>query len=173
MGSLAELARDQIKITKPDGTEFGPYRAVVSQKRIICFERSADFDPGDKVTRVLPSGKEDVYYVVDATFHDGTGLDTEDLSNWEVRTSRSAPGDLPSAPKQSASINIHGAHNVQVGDGNQQTVSITLGEVLRKVDEAMVPEEQKEEAKSALRKAFEHPLLLAAVGPAFTALFGG
>ena len=92
MGTFDELASDEICVSKADGRRLGPYKAVVAKKMIVCLDKTADFDPGDRASRTLPNGKEDVYYVVDATFHDGSGLGREDMSNWEVTTARTAPG---------------------------------------------------------------------------------
>lgn len=172
MGIFDRLASDRILVTKADGRQLGPYKAVVDQTKITCLDKNADFDPGDKITRTLPSGKEDVFYVVDATFYDGSGLSgNDDMSSWEVCTSRTKLDMSGGGGPPHSSINIHGAHNVQVGDGNQQTVNITLGAILSAVEELDASDEQKLEAKGVLRRAFEHPLLLAAIGGAAGPIF--
>ena len=63
-------------------------------------------------------------------------------------------------------INITGSSNVVVGNNNNQTVTQTVRELLAVIESASASPEQKNEAKSLLRKFLEHPLLAAVAGGA-------
>lgn len=60
-------------------------------------------------------------------------------------------------------VTVIGDHNI-VGDANIQVGNITIGQIARSISEASVPTETKEEARSLITKAFEHPAVKAVLG---------
>lgn len=67
---------------------------------------------------------------------------------------------------QNKTINISGSNNVVVGDNNSQSISNHVSGLLSIIDSANATSDQKDEAKGALRKFLEHPLVAAVAGGA-------
>lgn len=62
--------------------------------------------------------------------------------------------------------NISNSSNVQVGNNNSQTINNGLQALIKSIEESAGTQEQKEQAKSLLKKVLEHPLVSAVVGGA-------
>jgi hypothetical protein len=61
------------------------------------------------------------------------------------------------------SVSVHGSQGVQIGgQGNVQTVTMDVGHLLNAVDGGAGTQQEKEEAKSLLKKITENPLVKAA-----------
>jgi hypothetical protein len=66
------------------------------------------------------------------------------------------------------SVNVTGSIGVNVGNHNQQTISIQLQELVEAIEKGPGSDDEKREAKSRLRVFLEHPLVSALVGAAAT-----
>lgn len=67
---------------------------------------------------------------------------------------------------QSQTINISGSSSFQVGHGNTQEIRAGVSMLLSAIEKSDASTQQKEEAKSLLRKFLEHPLVAAVAGGA-------
>jgi hypothetical protein len=67
---------------------------------------------------------------------------------------------------QSRHFNIRDGHHNILGDGNVQMTDITIGQVAQAIDSARASDEQKNQARSILKRAFEHPMVNTLVGAA-------
>jgi hypothetical protein len=161
MPAFDQLANDRVHVRKADGTQSGPFKAVVSSGTdITIFDETADVAEGDILTRTLPGGREEAYHVLEATFSQG-------LSNipatWRMRVRKTT---LPAPTPRHSSITIHSAQAVQIGDSNLQTVIGTLQLLAQSIDSSDAPETDKAEARSRLKRLLEHPLVSSLLGAA-------
>ena len=62
------------------------------------------------------------------------------------------------------SISVSSSSNVQVGSGNVQNISLHVQEIWDAIDAAGVPQQKKEEAKTAFQKFLDHPAVTAVLG---------
>ncbi len=69
-------------------------------------------------------------------------------------------------------VTITGSSGVIVGDHNSQSIVHHVTELAKAIDASPATAEQKAEAKSLLRKFFEHPAVNTAAGAALAALLG-
>ena len=67
---------------------------------------------------------------------------------------------------QSRHFNVGSAHSSIFGDGNVQIGSVTIGQIEEAIDQSKATKEQKDEARSVLKRAFEHPMVNTLVGAA-------
>ncbi|MBA3023420.1 MAG: hypothetical protein FP821_05925 [Sideroxydans sp.] len=67
---------------------------------------------------------------------------------------------------QRQTININGSSNFQVGHGNTQEIQAGVSILLNAIEKSDASPQQKEEAKTLLRKFLEHPLVSAVAGGA-------
>jgi hypothetical protein len=61
-------------------------------------------------------------------------------------------------------ITVVGSQNVQIGDANSQKLSITIGDLISKIDNSEHTASQKEEAKSRLKQLLNNPVVAAILG---------
>jgi hypothetical protein len=66
------------------------------------------------------------------------------------------------ANMQISTLNVHGP--AQVGNGNIQNIHNVFNQILQKIEDADATQEDKEEAKSLIKKLLEHPLVNSVVG---------
>lgn len=67
---------------------------------------------------------------------------------------------------QSQTIHISGSSNFQVGNGNTQEIQAGVSILISAIENSESPPQQKEEAKTLLRKFLEHPLVSSVAGGA-------
>jgi len=152
----------------PVSTASNPIKAQVSKGKIITQEQRYRFERGDRITRRLPTGQEEEYWVLDAVFHDGGSM-ARDLSNWEIEVTRNR-SDLASAkPATMQTINVSGG-NVQIGNSNTQEIGVVLAELVATIDSSGASQADRQEAKGHLRRFLEHPLVAAVAGAAASTL---
>lgn len=78
------------------------------------------------------------------------------------------PDHRPSQVVIDQSINVHGSQNVQVGNSNQQTISIDIGKLNAAIDGSTATLEEKADAKGLLKSVSENKLLLSILAWAFS-----
>jgi hypothetical protein len=62
------------------------------------------------------------------------------------------------------SVSVHGSQGIQIGgQGNSQTVTLDIGKLINAIDGGTGTIQEKEEAKSLLKKLAENPLVKTAV----------
>ncbi len=69
-------------------------------------------------------------------------------------------------------FNFPNSQGVQIGNSNSQSLSVSINQVLRSIDDASATEKEKEEARGRLRSFLEHPLVTTLVGAGASALLG-
>src|ERR1700730_582054 len=62
------------------------------------------------------------------------------------------------------SISIQGSSNVEIGSHNIQDISVEIGKLVSAFDQSNARDEEKEEAKTLLKKFWEHPLVTSVAG---------
>jgi hypothetical protein len=78
--------------------------------------------------------------------------------------------DIPVESTPNIHIGNLYATAAQIGDHNIQNIEIIFKELVEKIDNANVPEEEKQEAKNRLKHFLEHPLVGTALGVGIQAL---
>lgn len=169
MTSLRKLLKDTIHIVKPDGRRLGPYQAAISPDSITIMERSLDVDEGDKVARLIPSGKEEIYLVLSADYSHGL------LSippSYTLKVQKNTALATGSHNTKSTTININNSTGIQVGDYNTQHIQATFDELIQQIEQSLASPAEKAEAKSRLVAFLKHPLVTTILGSAATVLLG-
>jgi hypothetical protein len=144
----------------------GPYKASFPGKTIFLLDEKADIEEGDVVLRKLPSGKDERSIITEATFYK-RGVDSMG-AHYQLKYRKGGQSEMQ---KPGNTINIHGAQSVQVGDHNTQNIVNSFEALVRKIEAADLPPEQKEEAKGMLRKLLAHPAVVTVIGAAAGAVF--
>ncbi len=67
-------------------------------------------------------------------------------------------------PSVTQNIHINGSQNIQIGNGNTQTIVTSIESLISRIDQSKAPEAEKKEIKGRLREFLEHPLLGAILG---------
>ena len=78
------------------------------------------------------------------------------------------PDKRPAQIMIDQSINVHGSQNVQVGNYNQQTVTIDVNKFNAAIEASNASIEEKAEAKSLLSRLSSNKLLLGLLGSLFS-----
>jgi len=61
-------------------------------------------------------------------------------------------------------VNISGASNIQIGDGNMQEIQNSIAWLMNSIEKSDTSAKQKEEAKGLLQTFLEHPLVASIIG---------
>lgn len=107
--SKAEIVR----IVAPNGDERCRTKAYFAGKIFIVEDMSADMQPGDELRRTLPTGKDDVYQIVDPALYD-TGSFPR---HYQVKVARkgtfehNAGGYMISVTGPNSRVNINSTDN--------------------------------------------------------------
>lgn len=144
-------------IEKQSGEVKGPYQATFAGSTVILHDANADVDPGDYVTRSLPSGKTERAYIQSAPFYD-VGIGSVG-PHFQLKI-----GTPPSVQPRAHTFNIQGSHSIQIGDYNTQNVVGAVQTLAQAIEASTGTEDQKAEAKSRLAKLLEHPILASVLG---------
>lgn len=70
MSIFDRFPRTKIDIVAPDGTLRCSTAGIITEHEVQIPDTSIDVEPGDEVRRPLPNGKEEVYLVENAVFHE-------------------------------------------------------------------------------------------------------
>lgn len=122
---LAVLAKDEITLVKPDGSEHKT-KAQIDRGKIFVFDTSFPVAVGDEIRHVLPSGVVQLFKVIDPGFISGPG----GTSHYEIQVRNAATA--PAVPTPSVvhnHFNNNGIANVMgpdgVASGNTNNMQIT------------------------------------------------
>lgn len=164
--SFPKEFEDPARIEKQDGSVLGPYKALFPGQVIFLLDEKADVEEDDVILRELPNGKDERCIVTEATFYkrglNGIG------PHYQLKFRKGGQSEIQ---KPGHTINIHAAQSVQVGDHNTQNIVNSFESLVSKIESADLPPEQKEEAKSMLRKLLEHPAVVSVIGAAAGSVF--
>lgn len=164
------MSNEDAFIRKADGSRLGPYRANFAGGIIIINDPNADIDVGDEISRILPSGKEEIKTITECNFYN-TGLASRG-PHFQIKTSSGRNPSRTQATNVNQTFNIHGGQ-IQIGNENKQEIYNNFQTLIRAIEESSATNEEKEEAKSRLKKFLEHPLVTTIAGSAIGSLLGG
>lgn len=88
-------------------------------------------------------------FMAHITVHGSQVIEGVEQSNLEIKIDKS--------------INVHGSTNVQIGQGNIQTINLDAEKIVANINSANASNTEKEEAKSLLKKLMDNPLLKGAL----------
>ena len=160
-------SKEEARIEKRDGKVAGPYKAIFVGDTIIIADPMADVESGDTILRRLPNGKDARSVVTDSTFfNQGVGSLG---AHYQLKFKKGCES-LAQRPTQS--INISGAHSVQIGDHNTQSIVSSFEALVTMIDSSNAPPDEKAQAKSLLSKLLQHPLIVSIVGTVAGAVVG-
>ena len=157
MRQFDQLARDKIRVAKPDGTYSPWLKAVVARKKIFIPSADTVIEEGDIIERETSQGVTEHYDVKEATFHeDFHGIPANYQLGVEKRTK------LPKTPTSrtpSSNIHVHGDHNRVLVDSNDESINIVgtntilhvLDSLTEEVEKRIADDEKLADAKETLR----------------------
>lgn len=70
---LSKTANDTVTLVKQAGARTEGVRAVVESDQITTYDTSLDVEEGDKIERLLPTGRAESYLVLDTGYQPGYG----------------------------------------------------------------------------------------------------
>lgn len=102
---FSQIARDTIKVIKPNGQELSDLKASVQSKGIFLMRSDVLIEPNDLIQRIMSNGGVETFKVIDPGFHEGTGYGIP--SHYQMKVQKLG---LPEAEKAIHSItyNISG-----------------------------------------------------------------
>ncbi len=109
MSHLSHFPQSTYDVVSPSGELKGSARGLFGEKGLTTEDMSVDIEPGDEVRRKLPTGKEEVFEVLQTSFHEAFHSIT---ANFSIKLRRK--GTLPAGT---------GGHYIQV-TGNNARVNI-------------------------------------------------
>lgn len=168
MNPFEDLCTDTIYIRHQDQRATGPLKASFGKGKFTVFDETLDVSEGDLIERPLPNGKAERYDIVDVEFSQGLH-DIPPSYSLQVHKHGSL---VPFQKPGTTNITITNSKGVQVGDHNSQSIVDSFKQVIEQIENGPGTPEEKEEAKSRLKKFLKHPLVSAAIGPALTAFLG-
>lgn len=155
------MHEERVTVEKKDGDTLGPFKAVVSRRKITMFSNgSADVIEGDVVVRPLPAGREERFEITESSF-----FPAGSRSHYSFKVRKET--DPPPAG-QGPAINIGTATGVQIGDYNTQTVVGAIQALVQQIEDSDATQDEKDEAKSRLRAFLEDPLVRTVLGAAIS-----
>lgn len=169
MNPFEELLTDTVFVEDFTGKREGPFKTSISNKNglsALIFKSIFDGKEGDKLVRILPSGKEELYTIID--MHYSAGLD-EIPPSWELKLTKDNSLVKPSQEK-TTNITINNSHGIQIGDHNLQNITDGLDRLIKLIESSSCAESDKQEAKNLLSKFLSNPTVSAVIGGATSGL---
>ncbi|CAI1513414.1 Uncharacterised protein [Serratia quinivorans] len=157
-------------IDKADSRRLGPYRANFAGGTIFINDQNADIDVGDEIVRILPSGKEEIKTISECNFY-SVGIGGRG-PHFQIKADSGRNASRINSSNLNQTFNIHGGQ-IQIGNENKQEIFNNFQTLIKAIDESPATNEEKEEAKSRLKKFLEHPLVTTIAGSAIGSLLGG
>ena len=165
--SIDRLMGDEIYIESPSGETVGPVKSSVQGNKVYINEETVVIEEGGKILRPLPNGKAESHLILQVDFHkDPFG---GRLSHYEI--TRRKDSSLVPTPS-STTINISHSQGIQIGDGNVQSIVTSFETLVKAINSAEVPEDQKKDVKARLKAFLSHPLTTGVIGSAAAKLLG-
>lgn len=170
MNPFASLQNDTVYIDKPSGERAGPYKTAIGSKSgfsASIFEADLDVEEGWKLIRPLPSGKEELFTILEANYSPGLHAIPP---HWTLKLRKES--SLAAAQKSSTTINISHSSGIQIGDHNVQHIINSIVGLIEKIDASNASQHDKVKAKSLLRSVLENPTVAAVLGGAAAGIIG-
>lgn len=163
---FAQLMNDTVFIEEADGTRTGPYKSSIGSKNGLSatlFEPKLDVEEGWKLIRPLPSGKEESYTILEATYSPGLHAIPP---SWQLRLQKDTAILPRSRVAQNTTINISNSQGIQIGDHNVQHIANSLMGLAEKIQASDSPPEQKAAARGLLQQLLNSPVVASVLGSA-------
>lgn len=161
-----QLMNDTVFIETPSRLRSGPFKTAIGSKNGLSatiFDASLDVEEGFKLVRPLPSGKNELYTILEANY--SPGLHTIP-PHWVLKLQKDSSLVPQRTGPQNTTINIANSQGIQIGDHNVQHIASSLVGLVEKIEASDCPSQQKAEAKGLLRQLIENPVVAAVLGGA-------
>jgi hypothetical protein len=112
---------EDIDVVAPDGTIRSQVQGYYSGKQFVIDDMSVDIQPGDEIRRLLPNGKEDVFFVEDPKFY----RDGPFGSHYQVSVSRR--GSFPKHTGGNYNITVSGINSRVNIESTDSSTNISYG----------------------------------------------
>jgi hypothetical protein len=170
MNPFASLQNDTVYIEKSTGERGGPYKTSIGSKggssSASIFQTHLDVEEGWKLIRSLPTGKEELFTIIEANYR--AGLSGAIPPHWVLKLRKES--SLANRPHASTTINIAHSSGIQIGDHNVQHITNSIVGLIEKIETSNAPEHEKVEAKSRVRSLLQNPTVAAILGSATEAV---
>jgi hypothetical protein len=164
---FAELHNDTVFIENKNGERSVAYKTAVGATKgklsAIIFVDSLDAEPGWRLFRKLPNGKEDAYTILESNY--APGMRGMLPPHWELTLRKN--NSLVSARRPAApSISISHSQGIQIGDHNSQHIAGSFIGLVEEIEQSAAGQEEKAAAKSLIRSVLENPIVASVLGSA-------
>ena len=164
MNEFEELHSDTIYLVKNNGVRTGPFRATVGGNKIFTSAASADIEDGDTIVRVVASGREEFYLVIDCGYSPGMGEEIPASYNAKV-TKSTAPRPAPRSVINNYNTNFNApATNTQIGENNRIEINTAVEKIAAIIENSAATPEKKAEAKGIIAKALQSEAVASIIG---------
>jgi len=166
MNPFASLQNDTVYIESSNGERSVAYKTAIGSKgglSATIFEKALDVEEGWKLMRALPNGKEESYTILETNYN--AGLHSIPAS-WKLKLKKDSSLLNKPPVHKNTTINISNSQGIQVGDHNTQNIETGLKELVEQINSSDINDSEKQEAKSALRKLMDNPVVAGVLGGA-------
>jgi hypothetical protein len=171
MNPFASLQNDTVYVESDAGERSGPYKTAIGSKNgLSCsiFEASLEIEEGWKLVRPLPSGKEEMFTVLEANY--SPGLHTIP-PHWTLKLQKDSSLINRSKEQKATTINISNSQGIQIGDHNVQHIANSLVGLIEKIESTSASPQDKTAAKGILKELVSNPVVAAVLGAATSGVF--
>lgn len=166
MNPFARLQNDTVYVEDNSGTRSAPYKTAIGSKNGLSatiFESTLDAEEGWKLIRPLPSGKEEIFTIIEANYSPGLHSIPP---HWTLKLRKDSSMANSPKPPQATTINITNSQGIQIGDHNVQHIASSLVGLVEKIESTNMPVQEKAEAKGLLRDLMSNPVVASILGSA-------
>jgi hypothetical protein len=143
MNPFANMLNDTVYVEDSAGTRSGPYKTAIGSKGGLSasiFEAKLEVEDGWKLIRPLPSGKEEVFTILEANY--SPGLHTIP-PHWTLKLQKDSSLINRQKPEQATTINITNSQGIQIGDHNVQHIASSLIGLVEKIESTNASVQEK------------------------------
>ena len=170
MSAFKNLANDAVCIVNADGIRSDSYKALVNSHKgkVTIFESELDVEPGWKLIRPLPNGKEESYTILETHYQPGARSHIPPSWSLDLRKDASML-NKPKTPR-TTTITINNSEGIQIGDHNVQHIEKSLIGLIEKINSSDISETEKSKAKGVLKQLMLNPTIAGILGGATSGL---
>jgi hypothetical protein len=159
--NLRSLHKDEIYIEKTDGTRLGPYKAAVADGCATTYDAKLDANEGEKLIRLLPTGKEESYLITSSDFKPGLASIP---ASFKLKLQKATAIQSTSPMTTNTTVHINNSTGFQVGDNNVINIQNAINELIQQIENADAQPHEKAEAKNRIEAFLTHPLVVSILG---------
>ena len=169
MNMFKALTKDVIYIVNNEGQKSSEFKAVLSKGTATIFDETLDVDEGDKLIQKLPNDKEKTFTVLDVGF---VPKIQSIPAHYKLTIKKDSSLITESQVSNQTTININDSSAIQIGDNNVQNISNSITELVHKIDESNIINEEKVEAKSKIKELLTNPTIASILGGTVSGILG-